>query len=387
MTTYPLSGIRVLDFSRVLAGPFCTMILGDLGAEVIKVENPDGGDETRTWGPPYAQTTPPLSAYFCAVNRNKKSITLDLKNPQDQAIARRLAKQSHIVVENFKVGQMRSFGLDDDRLRKDNPALVYCSITGFGQTGLYRDHAGYDYVIQAMSGLMSITGETERSPVKVGVAVTDVFTGLFACTAILAALRHAEHTGQGQTIDMALFDSQLAALVNVASNVLISGKDAPRYGNQHPNIVPYQSFNAKDKAFVLTIGNDKQFRKLCDILHTPELAEHPDYATNPARVANREQLTHILGEIFRTQSADFWVTRCIEAGIPAGEINTVQDAVQHPHTESRQLIDVIHDVTGAAIPMITSPLRLSTTPPEIRYPPPQLGQHNDFIDQWLDEPL
>lgn len=379
-----LSGIRVLDFSRVLAGPFCTMTLGDLGADVIKVENPLTGDETRAWGPPYTDTEPPLSAYFCSINRNKRSITLDLKSPKDQAIAKRLVKQSHILVENFKVGQMASFGLDYETLHKINPALVYCSITGFGQTGLLSHQPGYDYIIQAMSGLMSITGSKDAPPSKVGVAVVDVFTGAFATNAILAALRHAERTGEGQHIDMALFDSQISALVNVASNVLISGQDAPRHGNGHPNIVPYQTFQTSDKPFVITVGNDQQFQKLCTLLNIPDFALNPDFKTNTARVNNRQKLTDDLSPYFIQHPAHYWVEKCLSSGIPAGEINTVKGALEHPNTRSRDLVQEI-EINNQLIKMVASPLHMSETPPTIRYPPPHLGQHNEEIMKELDE--
>lgn len=379
-----LSGIRVLDFSRVLAGPFCTMTLGDLGADVIKVENPIHGDETRAWGPPYTDTQPALSAYFCSVNRNKRSITLDLKSPHDQAIAKRLAKHAHIIVENFKVGQMASFGLDYATLSDINPALVYCSISGFGQTGLLKDQPGYDYIVQAMTGLMSITGEKDRMPSKVGVAVADVFTGAFATNAILAALRHAEHTGEGQHIDMALFDSQIVALVNVASNVLISGHDASRYGNEHPNIVPYQTFQASDQAFVITVGNDQQFQKLCTLLNNPELASYPAYQTNSARVHHRQALTEHLNQYFITNTARYWVESCLNVGIPAGEINTVKEGLDHPHTRSRHLIQEV-ELNNRLIELVSSPLRMSETPPTIRYPPPNLGEHNEEIMKLLDD--
>lgn len=384
MSQQSLSNIRVLDFSRVLAGPFCTMTLGDLGADVIKVEHPSTGDETRAWGPPYTHTEPALSAYFCSINRNKRSITLDLKASHDQAIAKRITKHSHIVVENFKVGQMAEFGLDYESLRQINPAIVYCSITGFGQTGLLNQQPGYDYMIQAMTGLMSITGEKERTPSKVGVAVADVFTGAFATNAILAALRHAEQTGEGQHIDMALFDSQLAALVNVVSNVLISGNDASRYGNEHPNIVPYQTFQASDKLFVITVGNDQQFKKLCDLLNIPDLALDDLFITNSARVTNRQLLTKSLSQYFIQQTASYWVEKCLAVGIPAGEINTVKGALEHPHTQSRDLIQEI-EINNQIIELIGSPLRMSATPPTIRYPPPHLGQHNAEIMKWLDE--
>lgn len=371
-----LSGIRVLDFSRVLAGPLCSMILGDLGADVIKVENPATGDETRAWGPPWAGD---LSAYYLSVNRNKRSITLDLKSERDQKIAHALASTSHIVIENFKPGQMQSFNLGYETLHRINPALVICSITGFGHTGTYSNRPGYDFVIQAMSGLMSITGRAEDEPHKVGVAVSDVFTALYACNAILAALRHAERTGEGQHIDMALLDSQIAALVNVGSNFLISGDNPARYGNQHQNIVPYQVFHAADGAFVVAVGNDRQFEQLCRLIDRPDLCADPRYRTNPARVANREALINILSEIFQKRPVNAWVDALLALNIPAGPINTVEQALNDVYVNERGMVQPVTLSNGETVSLVNSPLHLSATPPTIRRPPPQLGEHTEEI--------
>lgn len=377
MSALPLEGVRVLDFTRVLAGPFCSMMLADLGADVIKIESPNIGDETRAWGAPWVgDSQDQISAYFACVNRNKRSITLNLKNPRGQYIAQQLAKTSQIVIENFKIGQMAGFGLDYDSLAINNPSLVYCSITGFGQTGDYRQRPGYDFVIQAMTGLMAITGEKDGEPHKVGVAVADVFTALFACNAIQAALRYAEKTGVGQYIDMSLYDSQLVALVNVASNVLVSGKEAGRYGNQHANIVPYQTFSASDGDFVVAVGNDRQFSALCAVLGMPHLIQDSRFATNPARLKNRAELINLLGAVFITQPKSYWVMALLAVDVPAGEINTVQEALQLPHTHQREMIVPmgIGDAT-----LLASPMHLSQTPPQIYMPPPRLGEHTDPI--------
>ncbi len=371
-----LSGIRVLDFSRVLAGPLCTMMLADLGAEVIKVESPIGGDDTRQWGPPWVGE---LSAYFASVNRNKRSITLNLKHAQGQAIARQLANQSHVVVENFKVGQMAGFGLDYASLRESNPALVYCSITGFGQTGQYRERPGYDYVVQAMSGLMSITGEVEGEPAKVGVAISDVIAGLHAATAVLAALRHSEQTGVGQSIDISLLDTQLAALVNIASNYLVSGKVPQRQGNQHANIVPYQTFHASNGAFVVAVGNDRQFRLLCYLIQQPELCEDERFATNPARVKNKDTLIPLLETVFAEKTSHEWVSLLLDAGIPAGPIQTVAEALRDPHVQERGMVQQVTISSGELLEMVASPLKLSQTPTEITLPPPQHGEHTHSV--------
>lgn len=374
-----LAGVRVLDFTRVLAGPFCAMLLGDLGAEVIKVENPNGGDDTRQWGPPYfGEGESALSAYFVSVNRSKRSLTLNLKTEQGRAIARQLVADSHILIENFKVGGMAEYGLGYDDLKTLHPALVYCSITGYGQDGPYRDRPGYDYAIQAMSGLMSITGPADGEPHKVGVAVSDVFTGLFALTSILAALRHSERTGQGQHIDIALLDSQIAALVNVASNYLVSGQTPPRLGNAHPNIVPYQTFGAADRDFVLNVGNDRQFRALCRVIGQPVLADDPRYATNPARLEHRAPLVELLSAAFAQKSAGEWVDALLTAGIPAAPILSVADALNDPQVQARGLVQQVHTAAGD-LPLVGPPMRLSATPPVVRLPPPALGEHTDAV--------
>lgn len=373
-----LAGIRVLDFTRVLAGPFCTMLLGDMGAEVIKVENPSGGDDTRQWGPPWAGDSG-LSAYFVSVNRNKRSLTLNLKTQPGCDLARQLATNSQIVIENFKVGQMSEFGLGYDDLRLLNPALVYCSISGFGQTGPYRDRPGYDYVIQAMSGLMSITGPADGAPYKVGVAVSDVFTGLFAVSAILAALRHAEHTGEGQYIDVALLDSQIAALVNIASNYLVSGETPERLGNEHPNIVPYQVFRAADREFVVAVGNDRQFAALCTLIGRPELTTDPRYNTNPQRLENRASLIDTLQTAFATRSAGEWVEGLLAVGIPAAPINDVPTSLNDPQIQARGLIHQIPLNDEYLLNLIGPPVKFSGTPAMVTLPPPLLGQHTDHI--------
>ena len=366
-----LAGVRVLDFTRVLAGPFCTMILADMGADVIKVESLDG-DETRQWGPPFdAQGR---SAYYLSVNRNKRSLTLNLKSDAGRQIARRLAAQSQIVVENFKSGGMAAFGLGYDDLRALNPALVYASISGFGQTGLYRERPGYDFVIQAMSGLMSITGEQDGAPSKVGVAIADVIAGLFAASSLLAALRHAERTGEGQQLDIALLDTQIAALVNVASNALVSGETPARYGNAHPSIVPYETFRAADGEFALAVGNDRQFAQLCQLIERPEWASDARFATNPARVQHRAALIPLLNDIFAQRNAAEWVAGALALGIPAGTLNTVSQILDDPHVQARGLIHAID-----ALRLVGPPVGFSATPPTVRTPPPALGEHADAI--------
>ncbi len=363
-----LDGVRVLDFTRVLAGPFCTMLLADLGADVIKIEDPRFGDETRHWGPPWDEHG--RSTYYLSVNRNKRAITLNLKSPEGQRIARELAKSSHILVENFKPGGMAAFSLGFDDLRAINPALVYGSITGFGQTGPYRDRPGYDFVVQAMSGIMSITGDVDGEPHKVGVAISDITAGLFAVSALLAALRHAERTGEGQHVDIALLDTQIAALVNVASGALISGQTPKRYGNAHPSIVPYQSFNAADQPFALAVGNDRQFAALCRVIDHPEWAADPRFATNPARVQHRAQLVDLLETAFSRRRAAEWVEQLLNAGIPAGSLNTVSQILDDPHIAARGLV---HRIDGT--PMVGNPVQYSATPPDVRTAPPELGEH------------
>ncbi|MEW6578928.1 MAG: CaiB/BaiF CoA-transferase family protein [Chloroflexota bacterium] len=370
-----LDGVRVLDFSRVLAGPLCTMQLGDLGAEVIKVERPGSGDDTRHWGPPWHGETPDVqSAYFLSVNRNKRSLTLNLSTREGQELARRLAAQSQVVVENFMRGQMAQFGLDYERLKASNPGLVYCSITGFGQTGPYADRPGYDFVIQAMSGLMSITGPIEGPPYKTGVAISDVIAGLFATTAILAALRHSEQTGAGQYIDIALLDTQMAALVNVVSDHLVSGQTPRRYGNQHPNIVPYQTFRASDGEFVIAVGNDGQFAKLCALLDRADLSSDPRFATNPARVHYREALVPEMQAIFAQRTVGEWIEALQAAEIPCGPINDLPTALTDRQVAARGLIHAQDDLR-----LIASPLKLSETPATVGRLPPRLGEHTHEI--------
>ncbi len=363
----PLSGVRVLDFTRVLAGPFCTMMLADMGADVIKVESPDG-DDTRQWGPPFDDRG--RSAYYLSVNRNKRSLVLNLKTDAGRQIARQLAAQSQIVVENLKPGGMAAFGLGYADLRALNPALVYGSITGFGQTGPYHQRPGYDFVIQAMSGLMSITGEPDGAPSKVGVAIADVIAGLFAVSSLLAALRHAEHTGEGQQIDIALLDTQIAALVNIASSALVSGQTPARYGNAHASIVPYQPFRAADAEFALAVGNDRQFAQLCQLIDQPEWAADPRFATNPARVEHRTELIARLNAVFATRSAADWVEAALARGIPAGTLNSVSQILDDPQILARGLI---HEIDG--LRLVGPPVGFSATPPTVRTPPPDLGQH------------
>ena len=375
-----LTGIRVLDFSRVLAGPTCTMLLGDMGADVIKIEHPQRGDDTRQWGPPWVgEGDERQSAYFLSVNRNKRSVTLNLKHESGRDLVRQLVESSHIVIENFKLGQMDSFGLGYKHLKAINQSLVYCSITGFGQTGAYRERPGYDFVVQAMGGLMSITGPNGGQPYKVGVAISDVIAGLFASNAILSALRHAEKTGIGQYIDIGLLDTQIAALVNIASNFLVTGQTPPRLGNSHPNIVPYQTFSACDGDFVLAVGNDGQFRQLCVLIDRPDLADDERFSTNPARVAHRETLIPILSQIFVSQNVEYWVEKLLSVGIPAGPINDVAQALTDPHVLERDLIQETVLSNGELLKMVGSPLKLSETPPQLRYPPPALGQHTDEV--------
>ena len=380
ITAHALDGVRVVDFSRVLAGPFCTMLLGDMGADVIKIEHPGRGDDTRHWGPPWlGDDQNRQSAYYLSANRNKRSLTLNLKSVEGQTLAKKLSARSHLVVENFRPGQMAEFGLDYNHLREINPSLVYASITGYGQTGPYRERPGYDYVTQAMSGLMSITGPADGPPHKVGVAIADVITGLFTAVNLLAALRHAENTGVGQFIDVALLDTQIAALVNIASNYLVSGETPERLGNQHPNIVPYQVFQAADIEFVVAVGNDRQFVGLCRLLGRPDLATDPRYATNPARVANRETLVPLLQSIFETRAAAAWVEGLLELGIPTGPINDVAAALNDPQVQARGLVQETELITGEVLRFVGPAVGLSATPAEVRLPPPLLGQHTDEV--------
>jgi formyl-CoA transferase len=377
----PLQSIRVLDLSRVLAGPYCTMVLGDLGADVIKVESPEG-DETRSWGPPF---TDGESAYYLCVNRNKRSIVVDFKTDHGQEVLHQLIRRSDVLVENFRPGTLARFSLDFESASRLNPKLIYCSISGFGQTGPLRDKPGYDFMIQAMGGLMSITGEPDGEPLKVGVAVADLFAGQNAVIAILAALQARTLTGRGQHLDISLFDSQVAMLANVASNFLVSGNLPKRYGNAHANIVPYQIFQASDAWFVLAVGNDKQFEKLCGAMAVPELAGDTRFRTNADRVKNREDLIDILKPIFRTRTSAEWLSALEEAGIPCGPINTLDQVFAMPQVETREmLIQMKHSEVGD-LRLVGSPLKFSETPVDYKLAPPRLGEHTDEVIMELFE--
>ncbi len=372
----PLAGIRVLDLTRVLAGPYCTMTLGDLGAEVIKVERPGTGDDTRAWGPPWAGTE---SAYYLSTNRNKKSITLNLKEPRAQEIIRELAAKSDVVVENFRPGSLERMGIGYEQLSALNPRLVWATVSGYGRRGPDATKPGYDFVVQGEAGIMAITGEVEGEPMKVGVAIVDITTGLFATVGITAALRERDHSGKGQRVDANLYASAIAWLVNVASNTLVSGNDAGRYGNAHANIVPYQAFEARDGYMSIAVGTDRQFRDLCKIIGDESLADDERFATNAQRVANRGELVAILQDAFKTRDAEHWLTACREAIIPSGAIRSVLDVMQHPQTEALNMVQELEHVTAGAVKVTGVPFELSRTPAEVRLPPPALGQHTDEV--------
>ena len=377
-----LSHIRVLDLSRVLAAPWATQILGDLGAEVIKIEKPGEGDETRHFGPPFVTAPDGTTAdatYFLAANRNKKSVAIDFAQPEGAALVRRLARRAHVVVENFKTGTLARYGLDYETLCADNPALVYCSLTGFGHDGPRKHKAGYDYLIQGMGGLMSVTGQPDGTPgaepMKVGVAVSDLVSGLYTAIAILAALLHQARTGEGQPIDMALFDCQAAALANQATNYL-AGKMLPtRLGNAHPNIVPYQVFAVADGHLILAVANDRQFASFARAAGVPEFACDPRFATNAARVANRETIIGLLEPILRARGLTDWIARLEAANVPCGPINRIDQVFADPQAIARALtVSMAHPDAGD-LKLVASPVRLARTPPEYRLPPPRLGQH------------
>ena len=391
-----LHGIRILDLSRVLAGPWCTQTLADLGADVIKIERPGLGDDTRGWGPPFLQDADGRdtaeSAYFLAANRNKRSVTCDIASPEGQALVRELARHCEVFVENFKVGDMARYGLDYASLREVNPSLIYCSITGFGQTGPYRERAGYDYAVQGMGGLMSVTGEREGlvdalgqplagGPQKVGIAVADLFTGMYATVGILAALRHAERTGQGQHLDMALLDTQVAVLANLGANYLVSGQVPRRAGNAHQNIVPYQVFEVARRAdgqpdhVILAVGNDSQFVRFCDLAGQPELATDPRFARNADRVRHRETLVPLLEAVMKTRGKAQWLSALEAAKVPCGAINDLAEVFADPHVQARSMVDEWAHPHHASLRLVASPLKMSGTPVRHDMPPPQLGQH------------
>jgi formyl-CoA transferase len=372
----PLEGFQVLDLSRVLAGPYCAMMLGDLGAEVIKVERPGTGDDTRAWGPPF---TGGESAYYLCANRNKKSITVNLKTSAGQDIIRQLARSSDVLIENYKVGELAALGLGYEHLKLLNPQLVYCSITGYGQNGPDKDLPGYDFIIQGRGGVMSITGETDGEPMKVGVAVVDITAGLFAANAIQAALLARVKTGRGQAIDISLLDSQVAWLANVASSYLVSGQQPKRFGNAHPTIVPYQSFRARDDFFCLAVGNDVQWRKLCEVLRRADLAEDERFRTNPARVQHRDQLIPLLQEVFVTEEIAFWLHEIALAGIPCGPVQTLDQVLVDPQVIAREMVWIVDHPTAGEVRLVGSPLKLSDTPVASPRHPPLLGEHTDEV--------
>jgi formyl-CoA transferase len=370
-----LDGIKVLDLSRVLAGPWCTQLLADLGAEVIKIERPGSGDDTRHWGPPWhGEGDSKVAAYFLSCNRGKKSAAIDFARPEGAVLVRKLAEHADVVVENFKVGGLKKFGLDATSLRAANPCLVYASITGFGQDGPYADRAGYDFIIQGMGGMMSVTGlpddEPGGGPMRAGVAIADIFTGMYTCVAILAALHARERTGEGTTIDMALFDTQLAVMANQASNALVSGKDPPRQGNTHPNIVPYQPFEAADQPIIIAVGNDRQFARLAEICGHPEWTSDERFASNGARVANRAEMVGLVSEAIRPKPAAEWLAQLEKAGIPAGPINTLTQALSDVQAQHRGMVRAI-----AGVPLVGSPVRLDGERADSELPPPGLGEH------------
>lgn len=383
-----LSHLRVLDLSRVLAGPWAGQVLGDLGAEVIKIERPGSGDDTRSWGPPYLKGvdgSAELSAYFLTANRNKQSLAIDIAHPEGQELIRKLVAESDVVLENFKVGGLKRYGLDYDSLKRINPKLIYCSITGFGQDGPYANRPGYDFLIQAMGGLMSITGQPDgepgEGPMKVGVALTDIVTGLYATIGVLAALSHRDRTGEGQYVETALLDVQVACLANQAMNYLTTGKAPTRMGNAHPNIVPYQDFPTADGNMVLTVGNDQQFGRLCKVLGHPEWASDERFATNRARVANRKELIPRLRQATVMRSTREWVEIMEPSGVPCGPVNTLDEVFDDPQVLARGMKQTIVHPDLGDVPIVGNPIKLKLTPVTYRTAPPLLGEQSGRILQ------
>ena len=382
-----LAGVKVLDLSRVLAGPWCTQTLADLGADVIKVEKPGAGDDTRGWGPPFLKDRDGHdtsdAAYYLGANRNKRSVTIDISRPEGQGLIQKLADGCDVLVENFKVGDMARYGLDAASLRADRPRLIYCSITGYGQTGPYRERAGYDYAVQGLGGLMSVTGERDDlpggGPQKVGVAVADLFTGLYATVAILAALRHRDSTGQGQVIDMALLDTQVAMLANLGANYLVTGQVPSRAGNAHQNIVPYQVFEAADGHLILAVGNDAQFKRFCALAGCPALALDERFASNAARVRHREWLVPLLAAHLKQRPRDEWLALLDAHKVPCGPINNLAEVFADPQVQARQMSVPVPHPHNEALHLVASPMKLSATPVQNRRPPPLLGQHTDEV--------
>jgi crotonobetainyl-CoA:carnitine CoA-transferase CaiB-like acyl-CoA transferase len=382
-----LSHIRVLDLTRVLAGPWCAQTLADFGADVIKVERPGAGDDTRHWGPPYLKTPEGAdtreAAYYLAANRNKRSVTVDIATPEGQQIVRELAAQSDVVLENYKVGQLKKYGLDYESLKAVKADIVYCSVTGFGQTGPYAQRAGYDFIVQGIGGFMSITGERDGQPgggpQKAGVAIADLMTGMYSSVAVLTALAHRDRTGEGQYIDMALLDVQVAMLANMNSNFLASGKPPARWGNAHPNIVPYQTFQTSDSWIIVAVGNDGQFRKFVEAGKRADLADDDRFATNPERVRNRETLVPILAEMVRTRSKHEWIDALEAAGVPCGPINDLEEVFENEQVVARGMEVLLPHPSGGTVKLVRNPIRMSATPPEAQAHPPTLGEHTEAV--------
>jgi len=379
----PLTGVRVLDISRALAGPYCTMMLGDLGADVIKVERPGSGDESRGWGPPFVgQPYGPYrgeSAYFLAANRNKRSITVDLQSAEGQEIIRRLAAISDVLVENYRTGDLDRLNLGYEALHRLYPKLIYCSISGYGRSGPYAERPGYDAVIQAEGGMMSLTGPVEGPPSRVGIPIIDITAGMFAATAILAALRARDQSGEGQLVDVSLFDSHLALLTNAASNYLVGGEAPRRVGNAHPNIAPYEVFTAQDGWFMMGAANERQWETLCTLIGRPDLQQDRRFATNPQRVANRAALVEELNGVFAQRKVQEWLDDLTRAGLPCAPIHTLPQVFAHPQTQARQMVLETEHPAAGTIRLIGFPYKLSTTPPAIQRPPPLLGQHTEEV--------
>ncbi len=389
--TGPLHGLRVFDLTRILAGPTCSQLLGDLGAEVIKIERPGAGDDTRKWGPPYVKDAAgeetEASAYYLASNRNKRSLTLDISTPEGQALAKRLIGRCDILIENFKAGTLPRYGLGYDNLKADNPELVYCSITGFGQTGPYAPRAGYDYLAQGMGGMMSLTGAPEGEPTKVGIGIADIMCGMYASVGILAALRHRDQGGGGQYIDLGLLDTQVAWLTYEGLNYLTSGSLPKRVGNQHPNVVPYDVLPASDGSFILAVGNDAQFARFCDFAGAPGLAEDPRFATNANRVRNRTALYEVLPGLTAKKPAQVWLDGLTERGVPCGPVNTLDQVFADPQVRHREMqVSVPYPgAQGGEIDLIGNPIKYSKTPVAYDRPPPKLGEHSEeVLEELLD---
>ncbi|WP_241295214.1 CaiB/BaiF CoA transferase family protein [Burkholderia stabilis] len=382
-----LSHIRVLDLTRVLAGPWCAQTLADFGADVIKVERPGAGDDTRHWGPPYLKDADGAdtaeAAYYLAANRNKRSVTVDIATPEGQQIVRELAAQSDVVLENYKVGQLKKYGLDYESLRAVKPDLIYCSVTGFGQTGPYAHRAGYDFIVQGIGGFMSITGERDGEPgggpQKAGVAIADLATGLYSTIAVLAALAHRDRTGEGQYVDMALLDVQVALLANMNTNFLASGKPPVRWGNAHPNIVPYQTFQTSNGWIIVAVGNDGQFRKFVEAGGQPELADDERFATNPSRVRHRDTLVPILAEMVKARGKADWIGALEAAGVPCGPINDLDEVFDNEQVIARGMQVSLPHPCGADVKLVRNPIRMSATPPDARTAPPMLGAQTDDV--------